>query len=98
MDTSWSGLIERQEEEDGVKISEDKKVSHKFSFKEEGSLTGNPTPQSLILPPSGYAVTRFYCGAELIERHFCAVYEYEGKTDLSKGYCNPKVKQGTFPR
>ena len=25
---------------------------------------------------------------------FCVVYDYEGKVDLSKGYCNPKENWG----
>ena len=36
----------------------------------------------------------------LIPKHFCAVYNYAGKADLSKGYCNPKrlqiIKQQLF--
>ena len=30
----------------------------------------------------------------LIPKYFCAVYDYAGKTDLSKGYWNPKRKLG----
>ena len=30
----------------------------------------------------------------LIPKYFCTVYDYAGKTDLSKGYGNPKRKLG----
>ena len=30
----------------------------------------------------------------LIPKYFCAVYDYAGKGDLSKGYWNPKRKLG----
>ena len=30
----------------------------------------------------------------LIQKYFCAVYDYAGKSDLSKGYWNPKRKLG----
>ena len=29
-----------------------------------------------------------------MQKHFCAVYDYAGKTDLSKGYWHPKRKLG----
>ena len=30
----------------------------------------------------------------IIQKYFCAVYDYAGKADLSKGYWNPKRKLG----
>ena len=30
----------------------------------------------------------------LMQKYFCAVYDYAGKADLSKGYWNPKRKLG----
>ena len=32
--------------------------------------------------------------ANIIPKYFCAVYDYAGKADLSKGYWNPKRKLG----
>ena len=28
--------------------------------------------------------------SNLLQKYFCAVYDYAGKADLSNGYCNPK--------
>ena len=36
----------------------------------------------------------FYALCLLIQKYFCAVYDYVGKADLSKGYWNPKRKLG----
>ena len=32
----------------------------------------------------------------LMRKYFCAVYDYAGKVDLSKGYWNPKRKFGVI--
>ena len=35
-----------------------------------------------------------YVWCLLIQKYFCAVYDYAGKADLSKSYWNPKRKLG----
>ena len=36
----------------------------------------------------------FKDGAKLLPKYFCAIDDYAGKADLSKGYRNPKRKLG----
>ena len=47
----------------------------------------HPLPQSCL-----YCALRMV--PRLIPKYFCAVFDYVGKADLSKGYWNPKRKLG----
>ena len=38
--------------------------------------------------PGGSGVRVFLGRCLLTKKYFCAVYDYAGKADLSKGYCN----------